>query len=160
MKKYVWLVIVIIGLVFFSAGCNQKKDSDNKDIVSIEYSFSKGYGTEADAANRHVRFESDGSVYLSNDYNSLTGSYSIKKEEYESLTKYIFDHIDLFDKKSNEDEDVMDGGSSTITITFSDGKTKSVGGYMLSDQEYQDLETKIRLLMDNNSYKEYNASIK
>lgn len=157
MKKYL-LLITIAALAFITIGC-EKEDHKYGEIVNIQYSFSGGYGTIEDVATRYITIKSDGNVILTNDYDSTTASFDISKEQFDELAKYVYDRIDLFERKVKEENDVLDGGTSRITIEFDNGETKSVGGYMVSDKSYSEISEKISELKDNEVYKEYNKNI-
>ena len=69
-KNIIIAVLILIVVIVFIAVSSLRYKSG--DIVSIEYSISSSYGTMADTATRYVKFTPDGTVLLSNSYNSST----------------------------------------------------------------------------------------
>ena len=155
MKKYVLILFIVLSVVFI-AGCEKKDDQKYGNVVSIEYSFSGGFGSMAGTAQKNIKFKSDGSVLLTNGYDSSTASFKIDQSEFDSLAKYIYERVDVFDNKVEEDLNVTDGSNSKITVEFSDKTIKTMGGYMVKNKKYVEIKNKIKELLEkSDTYKEY-----
>lgn len=153
MKKIKWLFLFI--MVILIAGCNDNKKNYDCNIKSIEYSFHDSYGTYASTKPRHIVFNKDGKVNLSNDYDSSTATFEISEEDYIDLSNYICKRIDMFDRKPKEDDEVLDGGYSTVEIVLESGEKKSFGGYMVLDRDFNEIESKINGYLKNDTYTNY-----
>ena len=158
MKKRL-LIIITIMVAILCVGCGKKNEKLDSDIIGIEYSFSNSYGNVVDTAKRIFKFQSDGNVLLSNDYDSSTVSFKITQKEYNELVEYISDRISVFDEKVNEETSVSDGIYSSITITLKNNSVKTMGGYMVTNKEYEEIRNKINELINNPTCESYVSNI-
>ena len=147
------IVLVIVGLFLYNK--LNHINITNEDIVKIEYSYGGGYGTEIYTATKTITFTNDGKVLLTNSYDLSKKELDIGVDKYNELVQYVNDRNAVFKEKIFESKNVMDGGSSHISITLKDGTTYKVGGYMVSNKKYKEIKEKINELIDRNELNEY-----
>lgn len=150
------LTIIIIGgfFLFFN-----KDDYKDAEIIKIEYSYGGGFGTIVDVSNKNITFTNDGKVLLSNSYNSYTETLDIGEEKYNELSSYVKERLSLFDEKSREEHNVMDGGSSYMEVELKDGTIKKIGGYMVSNKKFKEIKDKITEILGNDRIHQYTRNI-
>lgn len=151
------IVVIIVGIII---AFTMKKDYSNDEIVEISYSYGGGFGTEVDTATKTITFMKNGKGKLSNSYNSYTENFNIGKNKYMELSDFISARISLFDEKAKEAQNVLDGSSSYITIKFGDGGDKQIGGYMIENKKFKEIEKKINEVIDKKKLSQYIKNIK
>ena len=151
----IFIVIIALLVIFFPKG----NDYSNNKIIEINYSYGGGFGTMVDTAEKTITITNDGTVVLSNDYNSYTESFNLSKSKYMELSNYIHDRISLFNEKAQEDVNVLDGGFSSIKIKLDNGETKKIGGYMIKNKKFNEIEVKISKIIDSDKLHQYHKNI-
>ena len=117
-----------------------KNDQNSEDFDIIQYSSGGGFGNAAYTSFKTATINNDGKVTYTNDYDTDFIEYSsIEPEKYKLLTEYINNHMDVFLAGEKERKDVLDAGTSYITIRLKTGAEYKIGGYaaMLDDDFYQ-----------------------
>lgn len=131
----------------------------NKNIVEVIYSYGGGFGTELDTASKYISISSNGTAKLTNSYNLYEKIIDIDQNKYSNLVDYINSHKSIFNGV-NESNDIMDGLSSSLVIKTDDGKTYEVGGYMVDDEDYDEIVRMIYDIVNREVFEEYVNSIK
>lgn len=144
MKKIIIPILIILITIMslgYLGGCVEKTEYDNKEIVSIHYYTTecflpwqnhKYYNfNEMTYSTKHIIEEGYENLYSANYENK---EYTVKTTFNEKQMKVFFNNIKKhgifnFDKNYHNN-DVLDGNSWYLTITFSDGTTFESGGYM------------------------------
>ena len=152
------IVLLLIGVVIALILTN-KEEKTTHNIIEVRFSYGGGFGTEIDTASKIFTFTKDGKLILTNSYDSHKEEIEFGKDKYEDLCEVINDNYSIFEKKVKEDNDVMDGGSSYIYIKLEDGKEYEVGGYMVRNEEFNNIKTKIFELVDKDVINEYKKNI-
>ncbi len=150
-------IIIIIAAVTIISLMKNNNIIDSK-ITEISYSYGDGYGTIIDTAYKTITITQEGKVVLSNSYNSYTETFDIDQSKYKELSDFIVNRLSVF-SKVKEDNDVLDGNSSSIMIKLKDGQTKKIGGYMVKDKKYNDIKDKIYEIIDSKKLEQYEKNI-
>ncbi len=150
------ILVIIAALSFFLIKNNNKA---KEEITEISYTYGGGFGTIVDTSAKTITFKSNGKVELSNSYNSYKETLNIEQSKYNNLCDYISDRISLFDENANENSSVLDGSSSKITIKLKNGKTKEIGGYMIQNKKYIEIEKKMFETIDKKALDQYEKNI-
>ena len=151
------LTIIIIGGFFLLFNKDEHQDAE---IVKIEYSFGGGFGTIKEVSKKYITFTNDGKVVLSNDYNDYTETIEIGKEKYNELSSFVKSRLSLFDEKPKEENSIMDGGSYYLTVELKDGTIKRIGGYMITNKKFEEIEDKISEFVNSERISQYRRNIK
>ena len=164
MKKKILLIIfvafsVIVITTILIISSIKNHNYKNYEIIEISYSYGGGFGTIVDTSVKTITFTPNGIVKLSNNYNNYTETFSIDQSKYNELNDLIEENISLFDEKTNEDQDVLDGGKSSIQIKLKDGQIKEFGGYMIKNKKFHNIKNKIYEIIDNKKIKQYEDNI-
>lgn len=147
MKKYLVLIIIVIGVVSM---CFFKKEKEviTSPITYMRFSYTTGY-----MVNSYVWYEvnvSDGEYVakIKPNMKSEEEVYEVElsKEEVSSIEDMLkeFD-VYKWDGFNESDQDVLDGNSFSCSIKYSDGKSISASGYMRYPKNYRD----VRDFLDN-----------
>ena len=152
-----FVVIIIVAILIISSINN--KNNKNYEIIEISYSYGGGFGTIVDTSDKTITFTPNGIVKLSNNYNYYTETFSIDQSKYNELNDFIKENISLFDEKPNEDQDVLDGSSSSIRIKLKDGQIKEIGGYMIKNKKFHKIKKKIYEIIDYKKINQYEDNI-
>ena len=155
---FVALAVIIIAAILIISSM-KNKDYKNYEIIEISYSYGGGFGTIADTSNKTITFTPDGTVKLSNSYNSYTETFSIDQSKYNELNDFIKENLSLFDEKPKEAKDVLDGGNSRIQIKLENGQIKEIGGYMIKNKKFHKIKKKIYEIIDYKKIKQYEDNI-
>lgn len=146
MKKIIvvfsFIMITVISLFFFG-GCVEKTEYDNKEIVSIHYYTTESfmpwqrhkyydfndmtYSTKRIIAEWYNDSESDSSIFEREEYTALA---AFNEAQAKAFFKRIKKHGIFNFEKDYHNDNVYDGNSWHLTITFSDKTTYESGGYM------------------------------
>ena len=158
------LSIVIFVIIVIIAGIsliliNNNKEKTKEEIVEISYTYGGGFGTIIDTANKTITISQNGEVVLSNSYNSYKETLNIEQSKYNELSDYISDRITLFDEKANENSSVLDGSSSKISIKLKNDEVKVIGGYMIQNKKFNEIEKKIFEVIDKEALNQYEKNI-
>ena len=159
MKKKIIIIIAILAIALIAIKFFTRKNYSDVEITEIQFSHGGGYGTFISTATKTITFTPDGQVTLSNSYNSYTESFHISKSKYNELSNYILERMSLFDEKAKEEEGVMDGGSSYLTVKLNTGETKNIGGYMIKNTKFNEIKEKIYKLVDSDKRSQYADNI-
>ena len=151
------IIVIIAGISLILI--NNNKEKPKEEITEISYTYGGGFGTVVDTANKTITISQNGEVVLSNSYNSYKETLNIEQSKYNNLRDYISDRISLFDEKANENSSVLDGSSSKITIKLKNGKTKEIGGYMIQNKKYIEIEKKMFETIDKTALDQYKKNI-
>ncbi len=175
MKKKLLLIVIIVLVAIIVAttlivlSIKNKNNKDNKiidddnknyEIVEIIYSYGGGFGTMADTADRTITFTPNGKVKLSNSFNSYTETLNIDKSKYAELKDFITKYISLFDEEPEENTGVLDGGHSSIKLKLENGQSKEIGGYMITNKNYDKIKDKIYEIVGTEKIRQYDSNIK
>ena len=155
-------ILLIVGIVLILAVIIcliLKRRPTNYDITSITYSFSSSFGREVDHAKKYVIINSDGTVIFKNDYDLLVENHTISDDDYKKLHDYINERGFIFDGKVHEDNSVLDGGYSGLSIKLASGEEKKVSGYMVSDRDYKDIISKIVEIVGRDVISNYKSRV-
>ncbi len=136
------IVIVIITIILILVLIN-KKTHTNDEIIEINYSYGGGFGTIISTSYKKISINQNGEITFSNNYNSYIEKDSINQEKYDELKDFILNRISLFNEKPLDNENVLDGTTSSIIIKFKTGEVKEIGGYMIKNNKYQEIKDKI-----------------
>ena len=150
---FIIIFIVLISLLAYKF-ISYKKYS-NLEITRIVYSYGGGFGTKKETATKTITINSDGLVTFSNSYNSLIDSFSIDLSKYVELTNYIKKRMSLFNWKIIKEDNATDGTTSHIIIETNGGEKYEVGGYMVVNKEYKEIEAMIKETIRYDRFKEY-----
>ena len=127
--------------------------------IKIKHFACGGFGTIIDTSNKTITFTPDGIVKLSNSYNSYTETFNIDQSKYNELNDFVKKNLSLFDEKSKEDKNVLDGGNSSIQIKLKSGQIKEIGGYMIKNKKFHKIKKKIYEIIDYKKIKQYEDNI-
>ena len=155
---FVALAVIIIATILIISSM-KNKNYQNYEIIEISYSYGGGFGTIVDTSNKTITFTPDGTVKLSNSYNSYTETFSIDQSKYNELNDFIKENLSLFDEKPKEAKDVLDGGNSRIQIKLENGQIKEIGGYMIKNKKFHKIKKKIYEIIDYKKIKQYEDNI-
>ena len=152
-KLYILLILLpLVILIIWLCCLNKNKNIDG--IVEVRYSTNDSYGTESSTSSMVAVISKDGIVTFANSYNAESTSLNISPEKFSELVKVINDNSSIFYNKVKEDENISDGSYSYITIKTVDGEM-TVGGYMVSDQKYINIENKILEVVGKETFFKY-----
>ncbi len=165
MKKGYLIIIIsillcLLGVLLYYKVIKPKRIENNSDITYIEYSFGGGYGTIADTATRNIIIDESGHVSFTNNYDSHIETFTLNNLEYDKLRTFIMESFDLFINKPRENNDVLDGVTSHITIKRVSGEEYKIGGYAIMDNRYGKMVNKIIDTAGRERFNKYSESIK
>ncbi len=155
---FVILVIIIVATILIILSM-KNKNYKNYEIIEISYSYGGGFGTVIDTSEKTINFTPDGSVKLSNGYNSYTETFNISQSKYSKLNDLLKDNLSLFDEEPKEDDGVLDGYSSHIQVKLKNGQIKEIGGYMIQNKNYNKIKNKIYEIIDYERLNQYENNI-
>lgn len=134
---------------------------DNLEISSIEYSYEGGFGSEADTATITIIINDDGNVQFTNNYKkTLIKKFKIDETIVKDLENYINKNCEIFSKKDITNEDALDAGSEYIRVKTKEGKSYEIGGYCVSDNQFNEIANKIIETAGKEEYTKYRKEIR
>ena len=163
MKNKKIIILVIVALLILVLAILSIFRLVNQDILKINYSRCGGLlSYEQYLACPNVEITNDWKVTLkpgsgdAKDHEFYT--YSISEDKYNNLVKVIKDSKFLLLPDKIEDRSCMDGGSSTIKVTFKD-KVKETHIYCRNNKTYFKVEEAIIDSVISKDYSNYYDSI-
>lgn len=150
-------LVAIIGIGFGIFKFIQGSQTALSSFKTIRYtSGGAGFGTEAMCADIILSIDSSGNVELTNDYaTQYKEHYRINSDEYLSLVDYIERNIGIFTTEDRSEKGVRDGSSDYIVVETDTGKEYKTGGYAVNDDEFKQMEAKIKQTVGEERFKSY-----
>ena len=150
-------LVAIIGIVFGISKFIQGSQTALSGFKTIRYtSGGAGFGTEAMCADIILSIDSSGNVELTNDYaTQYEEHYRISSDEYLSLVDYIEKNISVFTTEDRSENEVLDGSSDYIVVETDTGKEYKTGGYAVNDEEFKQMEAKIKQTVGEERFESY-----
>lgn len=142
------LIITIIALAI-NFIVNKTSSINTSDIESIVYEESGGIAGTIIS----ITIDNKGNVTMEA-WNKPAKKFKLEEEKYQELTKYIFQNMNIFDKKLVEDKNLTDGYSKQLTVTTKDKKYTN-GGYAIFDKEFNEFINNIKNYIGNEIITEY-----
>lgn len=153
------VIVTAVGVILVTHpfGSDSKKDK-NKDekkekyIGDITY-FSYSYGSFFGGYYDYELKSEDGKVYfIAKGLNGVDLDVqceidsSVMKQLQEIVDKYELSKWDGFNKS---DDNIMDGDSFSLTITYENGEEIKVSGYMKYPKRYDEVRSELRGIIEN-----------
>lgn len=134
---------------------------DNLEISSIEHSYGGGFGTAAETATITIIINDDGNVQFTNNYKeTLIKEFKIDETIVKDLENYINKNCEIFSKKDITNKDAQDAGSEYIRVKTKDGKSYEIGGYCVTDNQFNEITNKIIETAGKEEYTKYKKEVR
>ena len=158
------LVLIVVIFVFGLKKRQEMKDKDNLTTTSkfiITYSYGGGFGTIGTTATKEVSIDQDGNItFRAPKHEDVQAvNYKISKDDAKTLYSILVSR-GFFDLKEDlSSDDVMDAGSSYITIK-NDNTERKIGGYAaFTNKKYSRLTEEIVKVVGQDRIKGFNEIV-